>query len=213
MTRTASAGPRARRSNGKGVSPNCSVHATGSRLHDDMAWNAERRVAQPLRSADMEVRRAPGEPENLTIWNYRYDRNDCWTYQVSVRPDGTVRPYRRGPAADDSNGIPGRRGTDDPVGYSFLGSFTRESQTSFGSESGASSSTKSPCSSSMEESRQMLSGSGQAPALGWVISKSAPSGCRPRPVVARGRRIATLPPHLYKRPPGRLRSLYLQPCG
>ena len=29
--------------------------------------------------------------ENLTIWNYRYNRTDCWIYQISVRPDGTVR--------------------------------------------------------------------------------------------------------------------------
>jgi len=34
--------------------------------------------------------------ENLTIWNYRYDRNDCWIYQVSVRPDGTVRDAGKG---------------------------------------------------------------------------------------------------------------------
>jgi hypothetical protein len=29
--------------------------------------------------------------ENLTIWNYRYNRNDCLIYQVSMRPSGTVR--------------------------------------------------------------------------------------------------------------------------
>jgi hypothetical protein len=29
--------------------------------------------------------------EDLTIWNYRYDRNSCLIYQVSVRPNGTVR--------------------------------------------------------------------------------------------------------------------------
>src|SRR6185295_13704045 len=29
--------------------------------------------------------------ENLTIWNYRYNAFDCVIYQVSVRPDGTVR--------------------------------------------------------------------------------------------------------------------------
>ena len=29
--------------------------------------------------------------EDLTIMNYRYNRNDCVIYQVSVRPDHTVR--------------------------------------------------------------------------------------------------------------------------
>jgi len=29
--------------------------------------------------------------ENLTIWNYRYNRNDCLIYQISMRPNGTVR--------------------------------------------------------------------------------------------------------------------------
>lgn len=29
--------------------------------------------------------------EGLTIWNYRYNRNDCLIYQVSMRPTGTVR--------------------------------------------------------------------------------------------------------------------------
>jgi hypothetical protein len=29
--------------------------------------------------------------EDLTIWNYRYNRNDCLIYQVSMRPNGTVR--------------------------------------------------------------------------------------------------------------------------
>jgi hypothetical protein len=29
--------------------------------------------------------------EDLTIWNYRYNRNDCLIYQVSMRPTGTVR--------------------------------------------------------------------------------------------------------------------------
>ncbi len=29
--------------------------------------------------------------ENLTIWNYRFNPSDCVIYQVSVRPDGTVR--------------------------------------------------------------------------------------------------------------------------
>ena len=34
--------------------------------------------------------------ENLTIWNYRYYRGDCIIYQVSVRPDGTVRDAGHG---------------------------------------------------------------------------------------------------------------------
>ncbi|MCE9660831.1 MAG: hypothetical protein K8R60_20065 [Burkholderiales bacterium] len=40
--------------------------------------------------------------ENLTIWNYRYYRGDCVIYQVSVRPDGTVRDAGTGydPACD-----------------------------------------------------------------------------------------------------------------
>ena len=50
--------------------------------------------------------------------------------------------------------------------YPFFGFFTSESQNSPGSESGGTSSTNRPCSSSMEESRQMFSGSGNAPALG-----------------------------------------------
>ena len=29
--------------------------------------------------------------ENLTIWNYRFNPSGCIIYQVSVRPDGTVR--------------------------------------------------------------------------------------------------------------------------
>ena len=29
--------------------------------------------------------------ESLTIWNYRYNRNDCLIYQISMRPNGTVR--------------------------------------------------------------------------------------------------------------------------
>src|SRR5678816_3470559 len=41
--------------------------ADGSRLSDDTARNAERRAAQPLRSADMEVRRAAGEPDDLEL--------------------------------------------------------------------------------------------------------------------------------------------------
>lgn len=40
--------------------------------------------------------------ENLTIWNYRYYRGDCVIYQVSMRPDGTVRDAGTGwdPACD-----------------------------------------------------------------------------------------------------------------
>ena len=29
--------------------------------------------------------------EHLTIWNYRYSHSACIVYQVSMRPDGTVR--------------------------------------------------------------------------------------------------------------------------
>ena len=29
--------------------------------------------------------------EDLTIWNYRYNRSDCLIYQISMRPNGTVR--------------------------------------------------------------------------------------------------------------------------
>ena len=36
--------------------------------------------------------------ENLTIWNYRFSRSECLIYQVSVRPDGTVRDA--GPSPD-----------------------------------------------------------------------------------------------------------------
>jgi outer membrane protein assembly factor BamE (lipoprotein component of BamABCDE complex) len=44
--------------------------------------------------------------ENLTIWNYRYNRNDCVIYQVSIRPDGTVRDAAPGydPACDGPSG-------------------------------------------------------------------------------------------------------------
>ncbi|MGZ8290919.1 MAG: hypothetical protein ACXWU7_17175, partial [Telluria sp.] len=35
--------------------------------------------------------------ENLSIWNYRYNRYACIVYQVSVRPDGTVRDVGTGP--------------------------------------------------------------------------------------------------------------------
>jgi hypothetical protein len=36
--------------------------------------------------------------ENLTIWNYRYSHSACLIYQVSMRPEGTVRDA--GTAAD-----------------------------------------------------------------------------------------------------------------
>ena len=36
--------------------------------------------------------------ENLTIWNYRFNPSECLIYQVSVRPDGTVRDA--GPSLD-----------------------------------------------------------------------------------------------------------------
>jgi outer membrane protein assembly factor BamE (lipoprotein component of BamABCDE complex) len=44
--------------------------------------------------------------ENLTILNYRYNHNDCWIYQVSVRPDGIVRDAAPGydPACDGPSG-------------------------------------------------------------------------------------------------------------
>ena len=44
--------------------------------------------------------------ENLAIWNYRFNRNDCIIYQVSVRPDGTVRDAGTGldPACDGPRG-------------------------------------------------------------------------------------------------------------
>ncbi len=43
--------------------------------------------------------------ENLTIWNYRFNHNDCIIYQVSVRPDGSVRDAAPGydPACDGPN--------------------------------------------------------------------------------------------------------------
>lgn len=34
--------------------------------------------------------------DNLTIWNYRFNHNDCVIYQVSIRPDGTVRDAATG---------------------------------------------------------------------------------------------------------------------
>ena len=44
--------------------------------------------------------------EGLTIWNYRYNRNDCVIYQVSMRPDGTMKDAAQGydPACDGPNG-------------------------------------------------------------------------------------------------------------
>lgn len=44
--------------------------------------------------------------ENLTILNYRYNRNDCVIYQVSVRPDGIVRDANSAwdPACDGPSG-------------------------------------------------------------------------------------------------------------
>ena len=40
--------------------------------------------------------------EDLAIWNYRYNRNDCVIYQISMRPNGTVRDVGTGldPACD-----------------------------------------------------------------------------------------------------------------
>ena len=45
--------------------------------------------------------------ENLTIWNYRYNYTDCWIYQISVRPDGTVRDAGQGwdPACNGSSRV------------------------------------------------------------------------------------------------------------
>lgn len=44
--------------------------------------------------------------EDLTILNYRFNRNDCIIYQVSVRPDGTVRDAGTGwdPGCDGPDG-------------------------------------------------------------------------------------------------------------
>jgi len=44
--------------------------------------------------------------ESLTIWNYRYYRGDCIIYQVSMRPDGTVRDAGTGwdPSCDSPGG-------------------------------------------------------------------------------------------------------------
>ena len=43
--------------------------------------------------------------ESLTIWNYRYNRNDCVIYQLSMRPDGTLKDAAQGydPACDGPN--------------------------------------------------------------------------------------------------------------
>ena len=43
--------------------------------------------------------------ENLSIWNYRFNRSDCVIYQVSMRPDGTLRDAAPGydPACDGPN--------------------------------------------------------------------------------------------------------------
>ena len=40
--------------------------------------------------------------ESLSIWNYRFNRSDCVIYQVSMRPDGTLRDAAPGydPACD-----------------------------------------------------------------------------------------------------------------
>jgi len=44
--------------------------------------------------------------EDLTILNYRFNRNDCIIYQVSVRPDGSVRDAGTAwdPGCDGPNG-------------------------------------------------------------------------------------------------------------
>jgi hypothetical protein len=44
--------------------------------------------------------------ENLTILNYRFSHSDCTIYQVSVRPDGTVRDAGSAwdPACDGPSG-------------------------------------------------------------------------------------------------------------
>jgi hypothetical protein len=43
--------------------------------------------------------------EGLTIWNYRYSHSACLIYQVSMRPDGTVRDAGTAPdpACDGGN--------------------------------------------------------------------------------------------------------------
>lgn len=44
--------------------------------------------------------------ESLSIWNYRFNRNDCVIYQLSMRPDGTLRDAAPGydPACDGPSG-------------------------------------------------------------------------------------------------------------
>jgi len=42
--------------------------------------------------------------ENLTVMNYRYSYGSCTIYQVSVRPDGTVRDAS--PASDPKCDLP-----------------------------------------------------------------------------------------------------------
>lgn len=46
--------------------------------------------------------------ENLTIWNYRFNPYDCTIFQVSVRPDGTVRDAGSAwdPACDGPSHLP-----------------------------------------------------------------------------------------------------------
>jgi len=48
-----------------------------------------------------------GRQENLSIWNYRHDRSSCLIYQVSVRPDGTMRDV--GTSPDPACDGPSRR--------------------------------------------------------------------------------------------------------
>ena len=82
-------------------------HTPGSLGH--MPTEADFMTIQPGMSSQ-EVLAKFGPPtwvfgvrqENLTIWNYRYYRGDCVIYQVSVRPDGTVRDAGTGwdPACD-----------------------------------------------------------------------------------------------------------------
>ena len=43
--------------------------------------------------------------ENLSIWNYRYSHSACVIYQLSMRPDGTLRDAATGsdPGCDGPN--------------------------------------------------------------------------------------------------------------
>lgn len=43
--------------------------------------------------------------ENLSIWNYRYSHSACVIYQLSMRPDGTLRDAAPGydPGCDGPN--------------------------------------------------------------------------------------------------------------